>query len=130
MLSVILCNEPYTFPGAPSRLAYATLVAQQREMSLQDSTGPDLTVLALNVLGTFDFSSYALHELIRKCAIMYLEDENADIRKAASTTCCQLLIQDPICQEKGVHAVQVVHEVLGKLMSVAVSDPGKQLFKL
>lgn len=40
-----------------------------------------------------------LSELVRECALVYLEDEHIEIRKAAAVTTCQLLAQDPICYE-------------------------------
>jgi serine/threonine-protein kinase mTOR len=80
-------------------------------------------ILALNTLGTFDFSGHSLHELIRECAVLYLEDEVVEIRKSASLTCCQLLARDPACYQSSNHALQIVLEVLERLLSIGIADP-------
>lgn len=55
----------------------------------------------------------------------YVEDDNAEVREAAALTCCQLFVKDPICYQTSNHAIQVVGEVMEKLLTVAIADPGK-----
>lgn len=63
-----------------------------------------------------------LHEFVRDCVVYYLDDDNAEIRKAAAVTACQLFIRDPICYQTSAHAIEVMRDVLGRLLSVGVAD--------
>jgi FKBP12-rapamycin complex-associated protein len=80
-------------------------------------------ILALTTLGSFDFTGHVLNEFVRDCCIPYLEDDNPDIRRSAAQTCCQLFVRDPICYQTSAHAIQVVSEVLEKLLTVGIADP-------
>ena len=53
----------------------------------------------------------------------YVEIDNTEVRKAA-LTCCQLFVCDPICFQTSNHAIQVVSEVMEKLLTVEIADPG------
>lgn len=81
-------------------------------------------ILALNTLGSFDFTGHMLNELNRECAVVYLEDDLPEIRKAAAVTCCQLLVRDPVCYQTSDNAMSIVGEVLEKLLTVGITDPG------
>ncbi|KAJ1552279.1 phosphatidylinositol kinase- protein kinase tor1, partial [Nowakowskiella sp. JEL0078] len=59
--------------------------------------------------------------MVRECAITYLEDENSDVRKAAVGT-CMLLKREPIIYQMSDHAMQIVGEVLEKLLMVGITD--------
>ncbi|KAI8593944.1 armadillo-type protein [Geranomyces variabilis] len=124
LLSMILCGQPYRHPGAPLRANQASLSSNVREFqATADPRDVDTTILALTTLGSFDFAGYMLHELIRECAVSYLEDDNPEVRKAAALTCCQLLARDPVCYQTSNHAIQVVGDVLEKLLTVGITDP-------
>lgn len=64
-----------------------------------------------------------LNEFVRDVAIKYVEDEDPEIREAAALTCCQLYVRDPIVNQTSYHALQVVGDVIEKLLTVGVSDP-------
>lgn len=64
-----------------------------------------------------------LNEFVRDVAIKYVEDDDPEIRKAAALTCCQLYVEDTIVSQTSQHALQVVGEVIEKLLTVGVSDP-------
>lgn len=66
---------------------------------------------------------HVLNEFVRDVAIKYVEDEDAEIREAAALTCCQLYVRDPIVNQTSYHALQVVGDVIEKLLTVGVSDP-------
>lgn len=124
VLSNILCDQPYLAPGAPNRCTASLLKETFINGGIQNEPrDPALIILALNTLGTFDFTGHSLHELIRECAVLYLEDEVIEIRKAASRTCCQLLAKDPACYQSSNHALQIVLEVLERLLSIGIADP-------
>lgn len=67
---------------------------------------------------------HVLNEFVRDVAMKYVEDDNVEVRKAAALTCCQLFVRDPICYQTSNHAIQVVGEVMEKLLTVAIADPG------
>ncbi len=58
-------------------------------------------------------------------AIQYVNDDHPEIRKAAALTSCQLFVRDPIVHQTSVHAIQVVSDVMEKLLTVGVADAGE-----
>ncbi|OBT84901.1 FKBP12-rapamycin complex-associated protein [Pseudogymnoascus sp. 03VT05] len=129
MLSNILCGEPFKPLGAPTPNSIAAVPIVSK-----DSKDPQAyehrqaeIKLALNTLGSFDFSGHVLNEFVRDVAIKYVEDESPEIREAAALTCCQLYIRDPIVNQTSYHAIQVVNEVIEKLLTVGVADPDPQI---
>ncbi|KAI8620292.1 armadillo-type protein [Chytriomyces sp. MP71] len=119
MLSMILCGEPYRHPGAPGKV----LAASFKDMQTSDSASIENIILALNCLGSFNFSGLMLQELIRSCAVTYLDDEHPGVRKAAAITCCQLLACDPVNYQTSNMSMRIVGEVLEKLLVVGITDP-------
>jgi FKBP12-rapamycin complex-associated protein len=125
MLSKVLCGEPFKPLGAPTpnSIAAAPVVAKDSKDPLAYEHRQTEIKLALNTLGSFDFSGHVLNEFVRDVAIKYVEDENPEIREAAALTCCQLYVRDPIVNQTSYHAIQVVSEVIEKLLTVGVADP-------
>lgn len=68
-----------------------------------------------------------MNEVVRTCALPYLEDDNPEVRRAAALTCCVLFLNDPICYHVSNHAIEVIGDVLGKLLTVGIADPGLHL---
>ncbi|OTA99371.1 hypothetical protein M426DRAFT_325170 [Hypoxylon sp. CI-4A] len=131
MLSKVLCGEPFKPLGAPTPNTLSTV-----PIIPKDAKDPQAyehrkaeVKLALNTLGSFDFSGHILNEFVRDVAIKYVEDENPDIRSAAALTCCQLYVRDPIVNQTSYHALQVVGDVIEKLLTVGVSDPNSEIRK-
>jgi FKBP12-rapamycin complex-associated protein len=118
-----LNGQPYRAPGAPAtRNTAQTLERPIRDATTGDTKDVETIVLALTTLGSFDFTNHVLNEFVRDCIVTYLEDDVADIRKAAAVTCCQLFVRDPICNQTSVHAIKVVGEVLEMLLIVGIAD--------
>lgn len=67
---------------------------------------------------------HSLSEFIRDDVVRYLESDNVDIRRAAALCCCQVLAEDPVVKQTSNHAIRLVNEVLEKLLTVAIADPG------
>ena len=67
---------------------------------------------------------HVLNEFVRDVAIRYVEAENAEIRKRAALTCCQLFVKDPIVHQTSHHAIRVVGDIIEKLLTVGVADAG------
>ena len=178
MLSKVLCGEPFRPLGAPHPNPLSSIPAipkDPKDPSVHER-GKAEVKLALNTLGSFDFSGnwltkpfvvgplneawvrgrrvgevtthqrqglaaapgslvpeeeyaltlcggHVLNEFVRDVAIKYVEDDDPEIREAAALTCCQLYVRDPIVNQTSYHALQVVADVVEKLLTVGVSDP-------
>ncbi|KAI1164449.1 TOR kinase [Nemania serpens] len=125
MLSKVLCGEPFKPLGAPTpnTLAAVPVIPKDaKDPQVYEHRKAEVK-LALNTLGSFDFSGHILNEFVRDVAIKYVEDDDPEIREAAALTCCQLYVRDPIVNQTSHHALQVVGDVIGKLLTVGVSDP-------
>ncbi|KAF8637601.1 hypothetical protein AX17_002670 [Amanita inopinata Kibby_2008] len=124
LLSITLSGQPHKPLGSPPSLNRPTL---SRDLSVtQAASGdksPELITLALVTLGSFDFSGHVLNEFVRTCALPYLEDDDPEVRRAAAQTCCRLFVRDPICYQASSHAIEVISDVLDKLLTVGIADP-------
>ncbi|KAI1004105.1 Serine/threonine-protein kinase [Podosphaera aphanis] len=125
MLSKILCGESFKPLGAPtSNNISSALVVPKDSKDLQAFENRQAEIkLALNTLGSFDFSGHVLNEFVRDVAIKYVDGDNPEIREAAALTCCQLYVRDPVVNQTSYHALQVVNDVIEKLLTVGVADP-------
>ena len=73
---------------------------------------------------------HILNEFVRTCALPYLEHDSADVRRAAALSCCKLYVRDPICFQQSTHSIEMISDVLGKLITLAIADPGALLLPL
>ncbi|KAI0395542.1 TOR kinase [Xylariaceae sp. FL0594] len=125
MLSRVLCGEPFKPLGAPTpnTLSAVPIIPKDaKDPHVYEHRKAEVK-LALNTLGSFDFSGHILNEFVRDVAIKYVEDDDPEIREAAALTCCQLYVRDPIVNQTSQQALQVVGDVIEKLLTVCVSDP-------
>ncbi|KAK3046508.1 phosphatidylinositol kinase-related protein kinase tor1 [Extremus antarcticus] len=127
LLSRTLCGQPFQTLGHPTHgkglpPIFTKDVRDQRDPQHHDHKEQEIA-LALHTLGSFDFSGHILNEFVRDVAIRYVEDDDPIIRKAAALTCCQLFVKDPIVYQTSHHAIQVVADVIEKLLTVGVADP-------
>lgn len=100
-----------------------------RDTVVQASGGgqsPEILALALRILGNFDFGGHTLNEFVREAALPYLEHDSSDVRKEAVLASTQLFINDPICHQTSSHSIEIVNDVLEKLLTVGITDQGKQ----
>lgn len=124
MLSKILCGEPFKPLGAPqpnTLNSIPIITKDPKDPAAYEHRKAEIKQ-ALNTLGAFDFSGHVLNEFVRDVAIKYVEDDDPEIRESAALTCCQLYIQDPIVNQTSYHALQVVGDVIEKLLTVGVAD--------
>lgn len=127
MLSLVLCGKPFQQLGCPdSRAPTVPSFGKDPNSQPQEATDNEIT-LALHTLGSFDFSGYILNEFVRDVAIKYVDNDNPEIRKASALTCCQLFVHDPILNQTSSHSLQVVSQVIDKLLSVGVGDPEPEI---
>ncbi|KAL6852270.1 phosphatidylinositol kinase- protein kinase tor1 [Amphichorda felina] len=125
MLSKVLCGERFKPLGAPqpnTLNSVPVITKDPKDPQAYEHRKAEIK-LALNTLGSFDFSGHVLNEFVRDVAIKYVEDEDPEIREAAALTCCQLYVRDPIVNQTSYHALQVVGDVIERLLTVGVSDP-------
>ncbi|OBZ74140.1 Phosphatidylinositol 3-kinase tor2 [Grifola frondosa] len=66
---------------------------------------------------------HVLNEFVRNCALPFLDDDHPDVRRAAALTCCRLFIRDPICYQASNHSIEIISDVIDKLITVAIADP-------
>ncbi|KAI6164648.1 phosphatidylinositol 3-kinase [Pisolithus thermaeus] len=127
LLSSILCGQPYKVIGAPPSLVRGDVASYAREFSASQAakTGrnPELITLALSTLGSFDFTGHVLNEFVRGAALPYLDDDNPEVRRAAALACCRVFVKDPICYQASSHAIEIISDVLDKLLTVGIADP-------
>jgi serine/threonine-protein kinase mTOR len=124
MISKVLCGEPFKPLGAPQPNVHVTVPIvpkDAKDASAYEHRRQEVK-LALKTLGSFDFSGHVLNEFVRDVAIKYVDDDDAEVREAAALTCCQLYVRDPIVNQTSQHAIQVVADVIERLLTVAVSD--------
>lgn len=133
LLSNTLAGEPFTPAGAPHKIARA------EHGPLPEHRDPHSVELALEILATFNFRGvfqvnkaataeaveHSLGEFIRDHVVRYVEDDSAEIRRAAALSCCQVLANDPVVTQTSNHAIKLVNEVLEKLLTLAIADPGQ-----
>ena len=127
LLSLILVRSPYRPLGCPPNTIpplppfakdYGGIPAEHKDYEI---------TLGLKTLGKFDFSGHILNEFVRDVTLRYATNENPEIRRAAALTCCQLFMLDPILHQTSNNAIQVVGEVVDKLLTVAVGDPDPEI---
>lgn len=126
MLSIILCGTPFRPLGCPEH-RLPPMPSFAKDFGPQDSHTDSEIALALHTLGSFDFSGHILNEFVRDVAINYVENDNPEIRKASALTCCQLFVHDPIINQTSGHSIQVVSEVIDKLLTVGIGDPDPEI---
>ncbi|KAI9699935.1 MAG: phosphatidylinositol kinase- protein kinase tor1 [Bogoriella megaspora] len=130
LLSQVLCGRPFMSLGSPTHGgSLPSLMHRDNKDPQQAEQRESEIALALQTLGNFDFSGYVLNEFVRDVAIRYVEDGNPEIRKAAVLTCCQIFMKDPIVHQTSHHAIQVVSDVIEKLLTVGVADTDSDIRK-
>lgn len=68
---------------------------------------------------------HTLNEFVQHAALPYLENDSPDVRQAAAMTCSKLFVRDPICHQTSTHSIEIISDVLDKLLTVAIADPGE-----
>eukprot|EP00158_Paraphelidium_tribonemae_P009901 Partr_v1_DN28994_c0_g1_i3_m24719 putative Phosphatidylinositol 3-kinase len=128
-ISLTLSGQSYREMGMLDGEMSSQLTTALRDLQVSDKSDSDAYVLALNTLGTFDFTGHTLNAFIRDCVVGYLEDDNKDIRKSAALTCSQVLVKDPIHFLSNTNSILIVAEVLEKLLTVGIADPDPEIRK-
>ncbi|XP_056399106.1 serine/threonine-protein kinase mTOR isoform X3 [Hyla sarda] len=125
MLSLVLMHKPLRHPGMPKGLAQQ--LSSPSLTNIPEVSDVGSITLALRTLGTFEFEGHSLTQFVRHCADHFLNSEHKEIRMEAARTCSRLLT--PSIQLLSGHghvsqtAIQVVADVLSKLLVVGITDP-------
>lgn len=94
-----------------------------RPQSTTNAQSADILKLALRLLARFDFVGHTLSEFVRDAALPYLEHDSVEVRREAVLATTTLFMTDPICQQTSSNSVEIVNDVLSKLLTVAITDP-------
>lgn len=123
LLSQVLSGRPFQALGSPFHNNSLPHIWTRDHKDPQIIEHKEAEIaLALHTLGSFDFTGVVLNEFVRDVAMRYCDADNPEIRKAAALTCCQLFVKDPIVHQTSHHAIQVVGDVIEKLLTVGVAD--------
>ncbi|KAL3272654.1 hypothetical protein HHI36_014119 [Cryptolaemus montrouzieri] len=120
MLSYILLNKPLVHPGMPSHLA-ANLFSPS---NFSETVDPQMIVLALYTLGTFDFKGQSLLPFVQRCSTYYTMHETQEVRLEAVRTSCRLLKKAILATAANPSrtVTQIVAKVINKLLTVGLTD--------
>ncbi|KAI1796782.1 atypical/PIKK/FRAP protein kinase [Ganoderma leucocontextum] len=121
LLSLVLSGHSYRPLGAPQSLLRGDSGAAVKEpIPIEIANGtrsPEMITLALDTL--IHLTSAFVHD----CALPYLDQDHPDVRRAAAMTCCRLFVRDPICYQASNHSIEIISDVIDKLLTVAIADP-------
>ncbi|KAG6843936.1 hypothetical protein H0H87_011584 [Tephrocybe sp. NHM501043] len=120
LIAGVLSGTQYTPLGSPSPTGRSRTISIPVPFA---TNSPGLVGLALQTLGSFDFSGHVLNEFVLMNALPYLDDDRPETRRAAAITCCRLLARDPISYQDSNYAVEMINDVLSRLLVVGVADP-------
>nr|WBK62802.1 target of rapamycin [Sogatella furcifera] len=120
MLSQVLMQKQLRHPGMPTHIPSAP---SSLLISVDAQDVPSI-VLALRVLGSFNFDGHSLLQFVRRCADHFLTWEQQAVRMEAVMTCSRLLRL--ALESKSAHhshtVINTVADVLGKLLVVGITD--------
>ncbi|KAF8064841.1 phosphatidylinositol 3-kinase [Lyophyllum atratum] len=125
LLSFMLSGGPYVPLGAPVSPTEKNGLTRDGITihGTPHEEKPERVILALSTLSSFDFGGRILNEFVRRCALPYMDSDNADVRRTAAQTCCRLFVHDPICDQSSSHSLVVLSDVLDRLLALAIADP-------
>ncbi|RZF43401.1 hypothetical protein LSTR_LSTR001662 [Laodelphax striatellus] len=120
MLSQVLMQKQLRHPGMPTHIPSAP---SSLLISVDAQDVPSI-VLALRILGSFNFDGHSLLQFVRRCADHFLTSDEQEVRMEAVRTCSRLL-RLAIESRAAPHShtvVNTVADVLGKLLVVGITD--------
>ncbi|KAF2086756.1 FAT-domain-containing protein [Saccharata proteae CBS 121410] len=131
LLSQVLCGRPFVPLGSPHHNLAPPQIWTRDHKDPQIIRQKEAEIaLALHTLGSFEFEGHNLNEFIRDVAVKYVEADNGEVRKAAALTSCQIFVLDPIVSQTSQHAIQVVGDVIEKLLTVGIADVDPEIRRI
>ena len=115
LLSLVLTGHPYR----PLLMNRSTLVYEPKD--------PELIILALNSLSTFQMPNQSLADFLQEAVVPYLDFDDPNIRSAAAQTICQIINRDPIRALQSQSSFDLIYEILVRLVTIAIADPDQKI---
>lgn len=81
---------------------------------------PEMLILALDILGQFQFGNPIMIDLLLECCNIYLDYESSAVRKQAILSICRILTKD---SQFRVKHKSIVVDIIHKLLLVSTYDP-------
>ncbi len=66
-------------------------------------------------------AGHVLNEFVRNCALPYLEEDHL---------CCSVFRRDPIGFQGSNNSIEIISDVIDKLLTVGIADPGLSPFAM
>ncbi|PIC52687.1 hypothetical protein B9Z55_002688 [Caenorhabditis nigoni] len=119
-------SEPTGRPPSP-KLILQRAIEEPKELQR--------IVLAVDVLGEFYFSRKALQRIMQYVADYYLTADNVEIRLAAVSSCCEMVVPfvgvyKKVTTDKRNSLLQTIYGVLRAVCSVIVNNPDVQTLEV
>lgn len=131
LISLTLSGCSFKLPGSPGEKQQFSMQRarewrnenefRQKNITNDDDNDKKMIIQALRMLLTLDYK-YQMADFVRETIISYIEHENTQIRKLAAVTSCHLLIKDNIGRHTSLNSLNIVSEILSKLLTVAITD--------
>ncbi|KAG8142390.1 hypothetical protein E2320_006314 [Naja naja] len=120
--------EPMLAVGLRHAEGLAHQLASPSLTNIPEANDVASITLALRTLGSFEFEGHSLTQFVRHCADHFLNSEHKEVRMEAARTCSRLLTPSIHLISGHAHvvsqtAVQVVADILSKLLVVGITDP-------
>lgn len=81
-----------------------------------------ILVQALRMLARFTFSGVLLYEFVEKVVVLYLDHFNPKVRQEAALTATEIFAREEVVKQLLINLLSVVHHVLERLLTVAITD--------
>lgn len=131
LISLTLSGCPFKLPGSPGERRQFSMQRarewrnenefRQKNITNNNDNDKNMIVQALRMLLTLDYK-YQMTDFVRETIISYIEHENTQVRKLAAITSCHLLIKDNIGRNTSLNSLNILSEILSKLLTVAITD--------
>lgn len=131
LISLRLSSTTFKLPGSPEESQLFSLQGarnwrnenefRKKNVTNDDENDTKIIIQSLRMLLNIDYK-YQMAEFVRTTIICYIEHEDPRVRKLAALTSCHLLIKDNIGRQTSLNSLNIVSEVLSKLLSVAITD--------
>ena len=123
-LTSALRSISFYIPQLKGKIQEGLLKILEKVLIQSEDVDVKSTVLALEVLGRFDFSGRSLMKFLRCTSESYISSQRKEIKLEAVKTCSSLLSQ-ALTRLQGQYSLtlnKTIQDVLSKLLEVAVTD--------
>lgn len=133
-ISLTLSGKIYTLPfrsqiDSQSLTKFQTNLIQEMN-SNPEYRNPEAISLSLQALASFDFNCFAdsMALFVKDVVLEYLDNDNAEVRKAAAKAGCLLYIRNhSLISGQYTITKNLVNDILQKFLCVCLSDPDNEI---